>query len=253
MPAVVLSIIASVVACGFVGLRLLSLTRKTRKLPELCMGVGLFAFALAQATRLAFGGLGARLGAELALGVYVSMQLGYLIAQTGLCLFAAGVFGSHTRWRWVLFAGIVATAAVSRSMMVVGSAPQLLSGAPQQTVSFWDPAAVASFALGFGWMAAEALRYHGLLRRRLLLGLADPVVVDRFFVWGVGAAATCVMVTLLLGLYLNGMTLMTNSVAASVVVTLSGLLFAVVPCLTFAPPAAYLRYVQTRAERSGIG
>jgi hypothetical protein len=253
VPAVVLSIIASVVACSFVGLRLLSLTTKTRKLPELCMGVGLFAFALAQASRLAFGGFGARLGPELALGVYVSMQLGYLVAQTGLCLFAVGVFGPHTRWRWVLFAGIVAVVAVSRAMMVVESAPRLLSGLPNQMIPLWEPAAVASFALGFGWMAVESLRYHGLLRRRLALGLSDPLVANRFLVWGAGAAATCVMVSILLGLYLNGMTAMTNSLMASVVITSSGLLFAVVPCLTFAPPAAYLRLVERRAERREIG
>jgi hypothetical protein len=102
-------------------------------------------------------------------------------------------------------------------------------------------------------MAAESLRYHGLLRRRLALGLTDPVVVNRFLVWGVGAAATCAMVTLLLGLYLNGMTAMKNSLVASVVITASGLLFAVVPCLTFAPPGAYLRWVEKRAERRGMG
>ena len=120
-------------------------------------------------------------------------------------------------------------------------------------IAFWDSAAVASFALGFGWMGAESLRYHGLLRRRLVLGLADPAVTNRFLVWGAGAAATCVLVTVLLGLYLNGMTLMTNSVAASVVATLSGLVFAVVPCLSFTPPVAYLRFIQKRAERRGVG
>lgn len=251
MLAVVLSIIASVVACSFVGVRMLSLAGKTRKLPELCMGLGLCAFALAQVSRLAFAGFGDRVGPELALALYVVMEIGYLLTQIGICLFTAGVFAPHSRWRWALFAGIVALAAVSRSMMVFRSVPGLLDGDPHQTVPFWDPAAVASFAVGFGWMAAESLRYHALLRRRLALGLADPVVVDRFFVWGIGAAATCVLVTLLLGLYLNGMTLMANSVAASVLATLSGLVFAVIPCLTFAPPAAYLRFVERRAARSG--
>jgi hypothetical protein len=44
-----------------------------------------------------------------------------------------------------------------------------------------------------------------------------------------------------------------SSIVASVVVALSSLLFAVVPCLTFAPPVVYLRLVQRRAERCGAG
>jgi hypothetical protein len=100
-------------------------------------------------------------------------------------------------------------------------------------------------------MAVESLRYHALLRRRMALGLADPVVTNRFFVWGVGSGATCILVLILTGLYLQGHTLMTNSPAASVVVTLCGIAYTVVPVLTFAPPTAYLRFVERRAERSG--
>ena len=34
------------------------------------------------------------------------------------------------------------------------------------------------------WTAWEALRYHGLMRRRVRIGLADPAVSDRFLLWG---------------------------------------------------------------------
>jgi hypothetical protein len=78
-------------------------------------------------------------------------------------------------------------------------------------------------------------------------------VTNRFLVWGTGAAATALLVLLLLGLYLQGKTLIENSLAASVVATASGLVMAVVPWLTFAPPGAYLRFVERRAERSGDG
>ena len=253
MPAVLLSIILSVLACSFVGLRMLSLARRTRKLPELCMGLGLSAFAVAQVSRLALGGLGTRLDPEIAVGIYLLMQLGYSVAQFGLCLFTVVVFGPRSRWRWVVLAGVVALTAISRSMMLRVSAPQLLSGAPSQMIPIWDPAAVASFTMAFGWMAAESLHFHRVLRRRLALGLADPVVTNRFFIWGAGAAATCLLVLLLLALYLQGLTLMTNSLAASALVTVSGLVNAVVTCLTFTPPTAYLRFIQMRAERSGVG
>ena len=57
MPGVLFSVFLCVLACCFVGLRLLSLARRTRKLPELCMALGLLAFALAQVSRLALGAL----------------------------------------------------------------------------------------------------------------------------------------------------------------------------------------------------
>ena len=248
MLVVLLSTVLSVLACSYVGLRMLSLSRRTGKLPELGMGLGLSAFALTQVCRLVLGGLGDRLDPELMLGVYVFMQVAYLLAQLGLCLFTVGAFGLRSHWRWTLLVALVALGALSRTMMVQAWAPRLLSGAPIQMAQFWDMVSVASFALAFGWMAVESLHYHGLLRRRLALGLADPVVVNRFFVWGAGAAATSILVLLLLGLYLQGITLLGNSLAASVLVTVSGVVMAVVPWLTFAPPGVYLRFVQQRAD-----
>ncbi len=39
------------------------------------------------------------------------------------------------------------------------------------------------------WMGFESLRYHALQRRRMRLGLADPLVVNRFLLLGLWAAA----------------------------------------------------------------
>ena len=57
------------------------------------MGLGLVAFALAQVSRLALGGLGARLTPDLGLAVYVFMQIDYQLTQLGLCVFTVGAFG----------------------------------------------------------------------------------------------------------------------------------------------------------------
>jgi hypothetical protein len=37
------------------------------------------------------------------------------------------------------------------------------------------------------WAAFEAFRYHALMSKRRALGLADPVVVNRFLLWGVAS------------------------------------------------------------------
>jgi hypothetical protein len=39
------------------------------------------------------------------------------------------------------------------------------------------------------WVSVESFRYYALLRRRLSLGLADPVLVNRFLLWAIWAAA----------------------------------------------------------------
>ena len=47
--------------------------------------------------------------------------------------------------------------------------------------------------LSNGWSALESLRYYGLMRKRLRLGLAEPLDANRFLLWGVGAGATALM------------------------------------------------------------
>ena len=65
---------------------------------------------------------------------------------------------------WIQFSGGVLSPAVWRSVLSV------------------------AFLATFAWTSSEALRYYGLMRRRFALGLADAVVVNRFLIWGGGAA-----------------------------------------------------------------
>ena len=99
----------------------------------------------------------------------------------------------------------------------------------------------ATSLAAYGWAAREAFRYHALLRRRLALGLADPVVTHQFLLWGVsagsafGSSAVSLFFTHVLGL----------SIAATVVpfVAIQLALFTAAVCLWFAffPPGFYRR------------
>src|SRR5690606_3537968 len=40
------------------------------------------------------------------------------------------------------------------------------------------------------WTMVESYRYYGLLRRRLALGLSDPLLTNRFFLWGIPSLGT---------------------------------------------------------------
>jgi hypothetical protein len=100
------------------------------------------------------------------------------------------------------------------------------------------------------WTACEALLYHGIMRRRVRLGLADAAVSDRFLLWGL--MALCVAAGVLL-----------NSVALTLQVEIlespwillassaTGLAQALLLVLAFVPPRAYLAWVRGRASGAG--
>jgi hypothetical protein len=55
--------------------------------------------------------------------------------------------------------------------------------------AFWclRYAVIWSYSL---WTMVESYHYYARMRRRLAIGLADPLLVNRFFLWGTGALGT---------------------------------------------------------------
>jgi hypothetical protein len=68
-------------------------------------------------------------------------------------------------------------------VFVDGLEGRSLSGSNAYWCDFWLRAGA------YAWAAGESLHHHARGRRRLALGLADPVVVDRFRLWGIAMAA----------------------------------------------------------------
>jgi hypothetical protein len=100
--------------------------------------------------------------------------------------------------------------------------------------------------VAFFWTAAESFRYWGLLRKRVPLGLADPLVANRFLLWGLFASGTAAGNVVNVILVLSGQRVMEASWAfvATTVVTMAsiGALW-----LAFLPPEAWTRFVRRRA------
>ncbi|MCP5060696.1 MAG: hypothetical protein GY937_28700 [bacterium] len=46
------------------------------------------------------------------------------------------------------------------------------------------------------WVASEPLAYYWRMRRRMRIGLAEPIVVERFLLWGAGSLARALMIIL---------------------------------------------------------
>jgi hypothetical protein len=111
------------------------------------------------------------------------------------------------------------------------------------------------------WAFYESLRYWGAMRKRIPLGLADPVVANRFLLWAIWTGAVSVLPTVALSLRLLDMLLSSLGPApemgefSEAVFFLLRLVFltvapiaAVALSLSFFPPSGYLDRVRARAD-----
>jgi hypothetical protein len=230
---------AFTLVCLVIGLRLLLLSARTRRLPELLVGLALFLMAgvgyplsavarqapdLAPGMRAALGGLGA---------------LCVVVGVTANTAFIWLLFRRHSAWGRALLAAV--------ALFGVGLFAAESSGGSWTTgrAWFWSwiPGAIA---VSMGWGCIECARYHGLLRRRLRLGLADPVVTDRFrlYAWGTGFGLTTNCVGWVF--WHLGLEMLTHPAGAPMLAVL-GAGSAVFMWLSFLPPRAYLARVRAQA------
>jgi hypothetical protein len=235
--------LAFVLASILLGIRLLRLAARTRQAPELCIGLAL----------LLMGGLGyplimtARMAVRLGDPARVGL-MAVAVVLMGVGTFAVGVFNRRVfrpTEGWAL--GVVIAAGLS---MLACLALQL-----------WHPgleaAAFHNRGLGFrlfllhsgiltAWGACESLLAWSRLRRRLRLGLADPVVCERVLLWGIASVASAIVgLTSTVAGFL-GINFAATALGAAVTAPL-GLVAAGSMWLAFLPPAAYLRRVRARA------
>jgi hypothetical protein len=236
-----LGLVVMIAADAVVGTRLLLLALRHRRLPELAFGasfllMGVVGYPLSISARSAgdAGLLAAALAAQNlgALAVYVATWQ---------------VFRPDAVWalRGVSMAGGVFLASLLGDSFQAG-APLLRDGGAWYYLGF------AARALAFVWSAAEAFRYHAMMRRRLALGLGDPVVADRFRLWAVSSTAVAVAFAAFLLGHLRGGAGATSA-PVLVATSLAGIVAGVTVFLAFSPPAAYLRRVAARAHRSDPG
>lgn len=224
-----------------VGLRLLALAARTRKLPELGFGL----------TFVLLGGVGFPLSVvargELAPSPEAAGTLlvaGFAAQNAGcLALFAVTwrVFRPESR----LAAAAVALAAAAFVASLVGHGATVgFHGGVDE--SPWYYVGFAARGLAFAWAAFESGRYVRLLGRREALGLGNPVVRDRFRLW---CLASCTIVATFL-VVLAGRLTTGNPVESPWVLgttSVGGLVVAIALWLAFLPPRAYRERVAARA------
>jgi hypothetical protein len=154
----------------------------------------------------------------------------------------------------------------ARALVVAGCACVTLGYAIEAVREGFAPVMFAGPGHWIGWagrtaavlgIAFESFRYWRKLRRRLRLGLADPVVTNRFLLWAVWAAcatltyvadlASRTLYWLIFGTILPVPEYLDVMVAPTIAVTMVlGAVSAMMLFLTFFPTPAYLRWVEAR-------
>jgi hypothetical protein len=180
------------------------------------------------------------------------MGFGYLATILGLIatlVFNRRVFREDSGWAR-LFVWATATA-----MLVGWAGFGLVDGFPPVFEGPWLWTMMTGILAANFWVAIEPLHYHRLMRRRLRLGLAEPLVVNRFLLWGCGSMARTTMVLLgLLAPYLernlSPVALLTATAGILIFASACGFFTSVTYWLTFFPTRRYVRWVEKRAARS---
>jgi hypothetical protein len=99
----------------------------------------------------------------------------------------------------------------------------------------------------FFWASLESLVYWRLMRRRLALGLADPLVTNRFALWGMGLGAGAAGTTIAFLGNLFGARYGGSGLVFEALIAATGLVGAATLFLAFLPPARYQRWLLRRA------
>lgn len=227
-----------VVASLAVGLRLVWLWRRTRKSPELLVGSGLLLLAVLGYPLMTVARKALALAEPTRIGLAAASGVAQAAGGLMLVLFVWRVFRPETRWA----RGIaLAFAAGAGALVVAQTAAAGWWVWITQERGAWA-AARWLFLVPIGWGALESLRYWRLLRRRLRLGLADPVLVDRFRLFGVSMAFGLLSNLGAVALQIAGIELVGTAIGT--VAVSPALVAAVALWLAFLPPRAYLERVR---------
>jgi hypothetical protein len=237
------------------GVRLLLLAVRTRKLPEsflaahfiLCCGLGYLLLVISLPA--------AHQPGLMPPGVVASMNgVGHLLCCVGVfggICFNYLVFRPKRAWalRLVWLSAVTMTAGYVGYGLTGGFSHGRFAG-----VWFW--LFYGTYIAGAAWVMVEPFHYYGVMRRRLRLGLADPLVANRFILWGSGSVCRFTM-------------LVTGAVPAAlfdrippelwpsvtwltfIAVAIAGFGLSVTYWLTFFPTRGYVRFVTQRHSPLG--
>lgn len=240
------ALIVFVVTCSAVGLRLLWLGLHEGGGPAWSCGLGFVLIAL----------LGYPLSTVAGVGTAPVGEVNHALGAAGALLTAAGlssffaftltVFRLRAPWAWALTVGAILVLAVAGFGQIGSLASADPSADSRQVVELWSRMVGTISVVCYAWLGIEGMLEWRKSRRRLALGLGDPVVSNRFLMWGLFGLSTTALSVFLLVLQVvaeHG----SHGLAGQLALTLFGLVSSAAAALAFFPPAAYVERIRARA------
>lgn len=237
-------LVAFLVSSVCIGVRCLLLARRTRAVPELAIGAGFVIGAVVGYVPETIVLSTDLLPREIEARVLAVTQVAIRCAAVSVLVFTVAVFRPEATWARA--AGALILLALAASWLAFPYTRVYAQG-PADVV-WYDVFAVAR-TLPLVWGAVEAALYHARLRRRLRIGLADPLVVDRFLLWSIGLGAMSLLMASTILAPLAGV----DPAAPGWVLleSLAGLVGAVSLWRAFFPSRAYRAAAARRAAAAG--
>jgi hypothetical protein len=235
-----------VLANGVVGLSLLRTALRTRRAPELLIGLGLFGMGPLSQGLTALAGTGRLAAGEVNLLLHTLACVGSGVGMACVYAFVLTVFRPGVAWARALTAAAVLAlivANVGSTLAIANAAPETPS---QEALHRWGVVILAVFTLAFGWAALESGSYFLRARKQLRLGLIDAAVANRFLLWAIASGAAFLLGVCLSLFQLEGQQLAGNLMPSLLIMGVS-VVTGVGMYLAFLPPRSYLAWVQRRA------
>lgn len=255
-----MSVLPFVAAAPFalLGLHLARIAQRSHALPDRLLSTFFLLIAIGVPPRMISVDIATRVGLTWT-NFWFTTAANFVIGGGLACLaaFTWQVFRPESARAKKAFLGFVAAIAV----VFVSGATSLEAAAGS------GPVAIAFNGLGavaLLWSFVECVLYYGTMRRRRALGMADPIVTNRFLLWSLWTGAIALQAILMMSLRIGLWSTGAGEVISgghdpggswlALIGAAKGLLAVVAPAavvsvwLSFSPPAAYRRWLMRASE-----
>lgn len=221
----------------YVGARTLVVWRRTRGIAELAIGLNVLSISIGGALFAALTAKPELRHGEGGLAIFTLMIVTLSIHPLAVAVGNWRIFRPGSR---------MARLSVGLTFVVMGIYA-VIAYMPSVEVDTRNLVYEGTRLLLYGWGATECFRYAAMLRRRVALGLAEPIVAHRIRLWGVASVAQIPTSALPFVQMIGGGDGQVLSSAASLYMA-SGLGVTATTCiaLAFFPPAATMRWIESR-------
>jgi len=235
------------VASFVVGVRLILRSRRSHGLPELLIGLA-YAAAPGVGYPLVVAGRMLPDRADQLVTIWLGQPL-IVFGCACFLFFNAKVFRPGAAWATAASSVGSVVLAFGGAVAIWGYTSTADAALATHRSSFGTGAMLVVLGAAYAWTAFEGIRYRGMMRRRQAIGLADPMVANRFLLWGFAGLVSMAWNTISAVYLLAGQNIGVHPVPV-ISTSLGGLVCTILQVLIFMPPAWYARWI-TRAPRAG--